>query len=1206
MMYTIARLVLFVLLVFNCTTILADGSKDLYPSGVRGSRAFLNCLPAGYTSFSNLGTHFAFVKKGEILAVASSAQNIGNGRIRITSPSGVITLTDNTDVGRIRVTGNYSAREAELAGPGIGYTPLEISADEEGIWMVEFIPPIGEFASQNVSNPPQNPANGDWDQPDTGYLIAAWDISVRAGSQWIAGRVYATVLNLYLNYESLDNEEGAFYGMNYVLTKDGYVYRVDGNGSHGIQFSYFVNNTGFLDSDGNSSYKSSDEGYNAYIHNPLFADLDNTYITHKMLYSMPDSNLPQMSSGMIPGGSTWLVNPIQVAEIKNISLAGSEGTPNYINLKGSKISFETNYAGRYKITIKSKDSLYAFEQRDILLQATVGVNEYIWDGKDGEGILLPAGRDYLIEILIGLVEGEIHFPYFDMEINPKGIFVQRINPDGNVNGPAIMYWDDSAISPGLWEEQSDPLVNVEGISSYENGHKWGSYRHSTITNQNVNIVNNDYGAASFGNNKGMDTWSYTVQVQESVVKEATVEIADLKIESIEPNKTEIELDEVIIYTVVVKNEGPSDANNSAFSFNLPEGFTIDGVDHSSSCTGGHVNALYTVANVIDATVSLPNGCSLIFSIRARANNVPDETFGVVDALAGIVRPRDFTDPDATSSDTDATSPGTVTEECMDNCNNMMWNTEVFLLEPYNERGQLQILKTVKHIDSDQSGFQEIGEELEYTFTIRNSGMVPITDIFVQDPLLGNTNLIPPTTFLASLEEVSFAVRYKITADDVVKRKVINSAVVKGKNPRKFDVIDVSGSSFEDDEPTVSDIDTKPTLKLKKSVVNQGTGENNQFTLGDEIRYHFDIVHSGDLAVTNIRLEDEKLQEAAVLLSPSLLKNGNTTYTGVYIIDQLDIDRGYVENTATVFGMDEKYQNEISDVSGNSLADDNPTVTIVANPPIATEDSISFFQGGNGWVKVLDNDEKGSSTIDINSLRIVEQPGLGEIFMEGDVIWYEPFTNLVYGEDRFSYSFKDNSGLWSNVASVKVFIRQTVPVALDDRVKIAYNYEATIRPYTNDYVEGSILNIETVNVLSYPSYGTIKLVGNGDIVYVPNDNFTGIDEWTYQIQDKNENWSNQAKITVETTGFFLPNVITPNGDERNDTFVVIGAYLFDRIELEIIDRFGKSVYKNSNYKNDWDASTISEGTYFYIFSGHKINEKSVSRRGSVLITRKINH
>lgn len=1205
-MYVIARLVLFVLLMLNCTTILADGSKDLYPPDVRGNRAFLNCLPVGYTSFSNLGAHFAYVRVGETLAVASSAQNVGNGRIRITSPSGNVTITDGTDIGRIRATGFYSQRAAELAGPGIGYTPFEVPADEEGIWMVEFIPPIGEIASQNVSNPPQNPADGNWDQPDVGYLVAAWDISVRASSQWITGRVYTNVLNLYLNYESLNNEEGAFYGVNYVLTKDGYVYRVDGNGSHGIQFSYFVNNTGFLDWDGNPSYKSSNEGYNAYIHNPLFADVDNTYITHKMLYTMPDADLPRTSTGMAPGGSTWLLNPIQVAEIKNISLTGSEGTPNYVNLKGSKIGFETNYAGRYKITIKSKDPSYTFEQRDILMQATMGSNQYIWDGKDGDGNLLPAGRDYPIEILIGLVEGEIHFPYFDMEINPKGIFVQRINPNGSVNGPAIMYWDDSAISPGLWEEQSDPLVNLEGISSYENGHKWGSYRHSTITNQSVNNVNNNYGAASFGNNKGMDTWSYTVQVQESAEKAATVEIADLKIVSVEPDKTEIELDEIITYTVVVQNDGPSDANNSAFSFSLPEGFSINTVTHSNSC--GAVQSLRTVSNIVDGTIDLPNGCSLVFTIRAivNSNEVRDETYGFVDAVAGVVRPRDFTDPDATSNNTDATSPGTVFEECMDNCNNMVRNTDVFLLEPYHERGQLQLLKTVKHIDSDRSGFQEAGEELEYTFTIRNSGMVPVTDIFVQDPLLGNTNLVPPKTFLDPGEEVLFSARYKITADDVTKRQVTNSAVVKGKNPRKFDVTDVSGTTFDNGEHTVIDIDTKPVLQLKKSVVNQGTGEHNQFTLGDPIIYQFEVVHSGYLAVSNLRLRDENIQGTDMVISPAALRNGRTIHSATYVVNQLDIDRGYVENTATVFGVDEKYQLQIFDVSGNTLVDDIPTRTTVATPPIAIADSITFFQGNNAWIKVLDNDEAGSSTIDIHSIRITAYPTLGDIFVEGDVIRYQPHSNLVYGEDTFSYSIKDKSGLWSNAGIVKVIIQQTVPIAVDDQIKIGYNYRATIKPYANDYVEGSVLNSETVNILSYPTYGTITLVGNGDIIYVPNDNFTGFDEWTYQIQDKNENWSNPAKIIVETTGFFLPNTITPNGDNKNDTFVVIGAYLFDRIELEIIDRFGKSVYNSSNYQNDWDASNLSDGTYFYIFKGHKINEKSVIRRGSVLMTRKINY
>ncbi|WP_428667478.1 gliding motility-associated C-terminal domain-containing protein [Runella sp.] len=56
---------------------------------------------------------------------------------------------------------------------------------------------------------------------------------------------------------------------------------------------------------------------------------------------------------------------------------------------------------------------------------------------------------------------------------------------------------------------------------------------------------------------------------------------------------------------------------------------------------------------------------------------------------------------------------------------------------------------------------------------------------------------------------------------------------------------------------------------------------------------------------------------------------------------------------------------------------------------------------------------------------------------------------------------------------------------------------------------------------------------------------------------------------------IPNVITPNGDGKNDTFV-IGI---PNAQLEVYNRWGKQVYINSNYPDDWGKGVLN-GTYFY--------------------------
>ncbi|MCE6989240.1 gliding motility-associated C-terminal domain-containing protein [Dyadobacter sp. CY323] len=59
-------------------------------------------------------------------------------------------------------------------------------------------------------------------------------------------------------------------------------------------------------------------------------------------------------------------------------------------------------------------------------------------------------------------------------------------------------------------------------------------------------------------------------------------------------------------------------------------------------------------------------------------------------------------------------------------------------------------------------------------------------------------------------------------------------------------------------------------------------------------------------------------------------------------------------------------------------------------------------------------------------------------------------------------------------------------------------------------------------------------------------------------------------------FTLTNVITPNNDGKNDSFIVPVS----PSSLEVFNRWGKSIFKTADYKNDWGKG-IANGTYFYV-------------------------
>ena len=64
-----------------------------------------------------------------------------------------------------------------------------------------------------------------------------------------------------------------------------------------------------------------------------------------------------------------------------------------------------------------------------------------------------------------------------------------------------------------------------------------------------------------------------------------------------------------------------------------------------------------------------------------------------------------------------------------------------------------------------------------------------------------------------------------------------------------------------------------------------------------------------------------------------------------------------------------------------------------------------------------------------------------------------------------------------------------------------------------------------------------------------------------------------------------NILTPNGDGKNDVFVILGLEKYPLHTLFIYDRAGRLVYRSSPYHNDWDGKlnglTLNEDTYYYV-------------------------
>ena len=667
------------ILLVSSNPLFADGSRDLYPALKPGIRAALRSNTGVTTNypFPTTGTHYVYAKQGEKITLASSAQLAGNASaIQLYSPTGTLVVNDASNNGLI------ANRAEELAGPQLSGTPTggtyapiyyTVPTGGTGIYRVEFL------ARSNADAATVILADGPFVQA-TNSSILAWDISVinDLGTLFVKGRVYSNVFNL--NNGTSGGDTNGFNGLLYVLTKDGYTYRVNNNGNNGLYFTFFVNNNGFLNRTTQLPlYKSLNTSSltAADVQSPKIADTG-SQITQKIFYTLPAPDLPATSNGSVPGGSTWLNGTASIPTVTGISLTGVEGVPGQVSNKGGYVKFTTTAQGNYLITIKSTGAP-SFTTRLINGAAGIGANSIFWDGKDGDGLTLPSGT-FPAEVTVQFQGGEVHFPFIDMEFNKKG-FILELLDNGNLNNAVsnIVYWDDSAITNatnstiGPGGNFSDPKNNSHlspanslGINSNLNGHIWG----------NGSTAN----SGQFGDNRSMDTWTFIKGEIVKITTSINVKIADLKISQVSADKTIVNLGENLVLTVKAKNDGPDPVTGSKFTFTLPVGYTPQSLTFNGNACGTEAVAVSYNAGTRTYTsnLNLPNGCEITYAFTVNVSATA--LTGNQNFVATILRPNDVTDPDATN--TDVTIPPTDAQyECTNNglggnCNNIR-STDVF-------------------------------------------------------------------------------------------------------------------------------------------------------------------------------------------------------------------------------------------------------------------------------------------------------------------------------------------------------------------------------------------------------------------------------------------------------------------------------------------------------------------------------------------------
>ncbi|WP_426247597.1 CshA/CshB family fibrillar adhesin-related protein [Nocardioides sp. LHG3406-4] len=218
------------------------------------------------------------------------------------------------------------------------------------------------------------------------------------------------------------------------------------------------------------------------------------------------------------------------------------------------------------------------------------------------------------------------------------------------------------------------------------------------------------------------------------------------------------------------------------------------------------------------------------------------------------------------------------------------------------------------VDVNGSGITDAGDTIAFTFTVRNSGNVPVSALTVSDGLAGAVTCTPTALRPAEVATCSADEAYVVTEGDETAGSVVNHATALATDP--------DGDQVESNEDTTSTTVTIPDPKITLEKTAQPAVDINGDHLigaGDTIGYLFTVTNTGNVPVTDIVVADPTA--GAVSCAPTTLVPGAVAECATdtpYTVTQADADAGKVVNRAASTGLDP---------DGGPVASNEDTVTV---------------------------------------------------------------------------------------------------------------------------------------------------------------------------------------------------------------------------------------------------------------------------------------
>ena len=210
-----------------------------------------------------------------------------------------------------------------------------------------------------------------------------------------------------------------------------------------------------------------------------------------------------------------------------------------------------------------------------------------------------------------------------------------------------------------------------------------------------------------------------------------------------------------------------------------------------------------------------------------------------------------------------------------------------------------------------------------------------------------------------------------------------------------------------------------------------------------------------------------------------------------------------------------------------------TVLPINDPPVATDDTYSTDQdtpaGGNVVTddtgNGVDNDVDGTLAPNATIFSGVSSGSL--TFGSDGLFTFTPAPGF-FGTVSFTYTVTDDLGAVSDPATVTINVNAR-PIATDNDYAVAEGSSVSGNVVSDDTGDGVDSDPDSAlapaaAVVANVASGTLTLNADGSFTYTPAPAFSGVDTFTYQIQDTDGAVSNVATVTVTVTDEGSPDAV----------------------------------------------------------------------------------